>query len=311
MPKDSRVAMRFELEWSYKYHAAMFAGAEQYGQERGWMSSVDEYIADTLPAKRTGKVPYDGVLARADKRLAERAARLDLPLVNVWFSSPVRDQLPGVFLDFAALGRMRAEHLLSRGLRRFAIVTAQNVRSDAVELKEFLATIDKTGNPCVTTTIPMDFSATLVKWRSTQQALTQWMAQWELPIGVVVFPDDISRTVAQMCRARSWRVPQDVAIIAGYNEETICEYARPTFTSIEPHYHRIGFQAAALLDRLMSEKAKGRNRRSGKSKQETEREHILSPPQGLIVRESTDFFTSDNPEVARVVGDRIERCREV
>lgn len=145
----------------------------------------------------------------------------------------------------------------------------------------------------------MDFSATLSKWRSTERALAEWLGQWELPIGVFVGPDDISRTVAQMCRARGWRVPQDVAIIAGNNEETICEYARPTLTSIEPDYKRVGYQAAALLDRLMAEKAKRRTRKSGKSNQPTAPEHIFSPPQGLVVRESTDFFTSDNPEIAQ------------
>jgi LacI family transcriptional regulator len=122
----------------------------------------------------------------------------------------------------------------------------------------------------------------------------------ELPIGVFVGPDDISRTVAQQCRARGWRVPQDVAIIADNNEETICESSHPTLTSVEADYKRVGYRAARLLDRLMTEKAK-QNGKKSKSKKPTAPKHILLPPQGLIVRESTDFYTSDNPEIAQAL----------
>ncbi len=290
--------MMLELEWSYKHHAALFAGAEQYGQEHGWESYVDEYAADSLPARRTSKSPYDGILARATEHLAERAGRLDVPVVNVWFASPVKDQLPGVFIDFAAQGRIRAEHLLSRGLRRFAVLTARRSLSEEVEREAFLATIGKADCSCVSARIPLNFSATLTKWRSTEEALAEWMEQWELPIGVFVGPDDISRTVAQLCRARGWRVPEDVAIIAGNNEETICESARPTLTSVESDFKRVGYRSARQLDRLITEK---RKRKNGKSKKKSAPKHVLLPPQGLVVRESTDFFTSDNPEIAQAL----------
>lgn len=36
----------------------------------------------------------------ANAQLAERAARLGVPVVNVWLSSPVQEMLPGVFADF-------------------------------------------------------------------------------------------------------------------------------------------------------------------------------------------------------------------
>ena len=36
--------------------------------------------------------------------------------------------LPGVFADYPVVGRLRAEHLLARGLRRFAGLTYYNER---------------------------------------------------------------------------------------------------------------------------------------------------------------------------------------
>ena len=117
MPKPRRVAIQLEWEWPYKRHAALFAGTQQYARQQGWESIIDEFVAENLPARRTKAIPYDGVIARETENLATRTARLGIPLVNVWFNSPVLDQLPGVFPDYAASGRIRAEHLLARGLR--------------------------------------------------------------------------------------------------------------------------------------------------------------------------------------------------
>ena len=77
-------------------------------------------------------------------------------------------------------------------------------------------------------------------------------------------------------------MPEDVAIIAGMNEETLCENPRPSLTSVEFGNERIGYEAARLLDRLMDEKDHGAKTFSG--------ERILLPPQGLVIRESTDFY---------------------
>jgi LacI family transcriptional regulator len=100
MSKQRRVAIKLSLNWPYKRHAAIFAGTQQYAQERGWQSTIDEYVEDTLI--RSGEaIPYDGVIARATTKLALRAARLNIPVVNVWTTSPVWKRLPNVFADYA------------------------------------------------------------------------------------------------------------------------------------------------------------------------------------------------------------------
>jgi DNA-binding LacI/PurR family transcriptional regulator len=88
-------------------------------------------------------VPYDGIIARASKQLAEQAARHNLPLVNVWLRSPAGDMLPGVFGDFAAAGRMRAGHLLARGFRNFAALVSRRDLAHDLEGREFLRRVPK------------------------------------------------------------------------------------------------------------------------------------------------------------------------
>jgi len=98
-------------------------------------------------------------------------------------------------------------------------------------------------------------------------------------------------------------VPQDVAIIAGANEETICENARPTLTSLEFGYRRVGYQAAELLDRLMSQRARSKPRQPVE-----EPPHVLLPPQGVVVRESTDFFAVEDSVVADALAFIAANC---
>ncbi len=282
--KPRRVAFMLDLEWPYKRHAGIFAGTQQYAQEQGWESTIDEYVAEKLPLRRTKSIPYDGVIGRATRKLAERAARLGLPVVNVWLTSPVWRQLPGVFSDSAAVGRLRAEHLLARGLRQFAALGSED-RAAKIEVAAFQATVSQAGFPCDAAKLSLHPEQTYAAWRKHQQRIDSLMSTWRPPIGVFVFSEAAGRMVAQMCRQRGWRIPHDVAIIAGKNEESLCEHPRPSLTSVEVGFERIGYEAARLLDRLMDGEA-------------PPTEPILLPPRGLVVRESTDFIAVDDPVIA-------------
>lgn len=285
MPNPRRVAVMLDLEWPYKRHSGVFAGSQQYAQEHGWESIIDEYAAETLLAHPEKPAPYDGIIARATRKLARRAARRDVPVVNVWLSSPVWRTVPSVLADYSATGRLRAEHLLSRGLRRFAALTAENNRGHQFELEAFTKTLADAGCPCSAATVPLSPGSSLQQWRRTERTIAAWMGKWQTPIGVYVGNETDGRMVAQMCRNRGWRVPEDVAIIAGFNEETFCEHLRPTLSSIEVGFERIGYEAARLLDQLMD----GLSPPVGP---------VWLPPQGLIVRESTDFFAIDDKLIA-------------
>lgn len=280
-----RVAVMLDLDWPFKRHAETFAGTQLYAQEHGWESVVDEFVSETLAASRSA-VPYDGIIARATRNLASRAKRLKIPIVNVWISSPVWDKLPGVFPDFAAMGRQRAEHLLARGFQRFAVLTSRSDRAQVIESQAFARLVNEAGYPCLAEYCPLHFSSATVKqWRKNERTIDAWMKRWEPPVGVYVGSEIYGRIVAQMCHRRGFRVPQDVAIIAGANETNLCEYLRPTLTSMDAGYDRIGYEAARLLDHLMGGGALPVG-------------PILQPAKSLVVRESTDFYAINDELIA-------------
>lgn len=295
MPKPRRVAVMLDLDWPYKRHTGVFAGAQQYAQERGWYSIIDEYVDDTLARGRRTSPPYDGVIARATTKLAVLAKRLKVPVVNVWFSSPASKLLPGVFPDYRAIGSMRAEHLLSRGFRRFAALTSWQ-HGHNIELDGFCETLGAAGYPVAVGKLPLHANS-LRNWRKMEQAITASMEKWILPIGVYAGAERDGRLLAQMCRNRGWSVPGDVAIIAGNNEETFCEGLRPTLSSVEFGYERIGYEAAKLLERLMDGEA-------------PPKEPKLLQPVGIVARESTDFLAVEDELIAEALRFIAEKCHK-
>lgn len=290
MPKMRHVAVMLELQSNYRRHTEIYAGAQLFAEERGWKLTIDEFADDTLASCDSQEIPYDGIIARATKSLLDVSKRRRIPIVNVWLNSPVKEQLPGVFPDFAAVGRLNAEHLLARGFYRFAALTCNTFADDHM-WEAFAKTIRDAGYSCTNTKVPLDPTKNLTQWKQMQQIITASLDTWQFPIGIWCYGDYHGRMLAQICTNRGLRIPADVAIIAGHNEETFC-LPRPSLTSGELGIKRIGYEAARLLGQAMSRAdKKGKSQNAGKRSKPN---HVILPPEGLVLRASTDFFAVED-----------------
>jgi LacI family transcriptional regulator len=291
MPQPRRVAIMLELESPHKRHTETFAGIQRWAEKCGWETILDEYVDDSLAAGSH----YDGVIARATPELMRQAGRSGVPVVNVWASSPVADKLPSVFPDWASVGRTYAEHLLERGVYRFAAMITQSNKANDIALNAFQEVLTDANRKVLVTRASRHFSQTRAHWRRANQAINAWMDRWQLPIGIYVGSEVLGRITTQLCLLRGWRVPEDVAIVTGSNQESYCMPIRPTLTSIELDYVRVGYEAAQLLDRLMGARASPSAGNKKRAPLPIE-QHRISP-RGLIVRESTDFHAVGDESV--------------
>jgi LacI family transcriptional regulator len=291
-----------ELEWPYRRHCDVYAGAQQFAQEHGWDCVVDEYAGATLQASDRRKPAYDGVIARATPELAEQAERCDVPVVNVWFNSPVATRFPGVYPDGAALGKLAAEHLLERGFRRFACVSGAGDRFQGIELIGFHKVIMEAGFTCQCARVPRQFTKNRATWDSFHRALDKWITSWQPPLGVYIsFPDVVGRIIAESCRSHGVIVPDNAALVACEDEPTLCLYPSPSLTSIDVSHRQIGFTAAKLLDQMMQ----GKKLKGGET---------WIAPIGIIARQSTDFFAVDDAMVEaglRFISANVQRPIQV
>lgn len=310
MASEKRVAVQMDISQAFKRHTGTFAGIHDYARQQGhWRLIIDEWADHTLAAQRSKPAPYDGLIGRISARGARHARRLGVPVVNVWFNSPARG-LPSVFPDYATCGRLRAEHLLARGFRSFGVVYHPPYRASAAEADAFEAAVRQAGCDDFHRVIegalqgPRDRRQDSFRdWRRRLQTFERWLDKLRPPVGLFIYHIDTARVIIEMCHHRGWRVPEDVAVVAGSNEETICERPEPGITSLELPYERIGFEAAQLLDQLFAQP----RRRSSTA---AEVPQILLPPVGVVARRSTDFRAVDDPlirQALRYIDENLHR----
>ena len=79
----------------------------------------------------------------------------------------------------------------------------------------------------------------------------EWLEPLRTPLGLMACHDSRARHVLEACHRVGRRVPDDVAVIGVDNDEVMCDLAHPPLSSVIQGTHRMGYEAAALLDRLM------------------------------------------------------------
>lgn len=298
MSKPIRVAVVIDLDWPLKRHHEVFSGIQDFARSHAphWV-----LIPDLFPAKwiePSDRLPgYDAVIGRVSLNVARAAKKARIPVVNVWRNSPARTMVPSVLVDTAEAGRMAAEHLISRGLRRLVGV---GMRRDASTQEYFngLEAAAKAHNVPVTRHY-VSFSHTSAEehWHRYVKDVNKWIDEWPLPIGVASSYDELARSLATMCLRRDLRIPEQLAIIGTGDDPMHCEGSAPELSSIDMGRYREGFLAAELLDRLL----KGGTRPA---------EPIMAPPADLVARLSTDVYAVADKTVGRAMRYIAEHCSE-
>lgn len=139
-------------------------------------------------------------------------------------------------------------------------------------------------------------------WRQAIREIDRWMDQWQLPIGLMIHEVAIARLVIERCRQRGWRVPEDVALVAGYNEESQCVKPEPSITSMEFPDEMVGYEAARLLDQCMQQRQRIKSLQEWKQHTRSASRRILLPPVGIVARQSTDFHAVEDKLVRKALG---------
>lgn len=294
--RRQRVAIALEMEWGYKRHQEVYAGVQRYADEAGWETSIHP-APEREMVRRLSDPPYDGVIARTTTELAQAAQRAGVPVVNVWMNSPVKN-LPSVFVDCEAVGRMAAEHLLGRGFRQFGYMGYERDVDSRLQLNGFRQAIRQEGYRVNTFRYSRaSIAGNAHGWEDFVSGLEHWIDTWKPPMGVFVGGDLDCRYLIDICRSKGLHVSQDVALVGRGNESVICHAPSPTLTSIDLGYAQIGYRAGAMLDGLM----RG---------QKLDHESELVLPAELIPRQSTDAFAADDPLVARALRFIAEHSHE-
>ena len=257
-------------------------GINEYAKQQGTWTLQFSPVMLGPGLKQLKGWPGHGVIALLQTQTEVAAARgIGLPVVNL--SGAIRDTgLPRVMVDQQSMGRLAAEHLLGCALSNFAYYGERDMWYSQQRKEGFMRRLSIEGRDCSLLETTTRFGRNN-PWYAWYQSLERWLRKLCLPVGVFAVHDHAATLVMHACSQLGLRVPEDVAVLGLGNDRSACEFCE--VSSIARNHRQVGYQAAALLDQLMS----------GKPAPEHD---VLIPPEGVVHRHSTELVATDDPRVA-------------
>jgi LacI family transcriptional regulator len=287
-PRDGRARRRqvaLLIETSNAYARGLLQGVVHYIREHEpWSFHLMEQGRGDDPPEWLADWDGDGIIARVETpRIARAVVKSGVPAVDLSAARLV-PELPWVETDDALIAKLAVEHLLERGFKHFAFCGDARFNWSLWRENHFCAQV-RTAKQTVHCYRAAGASSGL----AAQMAhIRRWVQELPKPVGIMACYDIRGQQVLDACRSAKLAVPSDVAVLGVDNDELLCDLASPPLSSVIPNAHRTGYEAAALLDRLMA----------GRAVPPTAR---LIPPLGVAARQSTDVLAVDDREVARAM----------
>lgn len=281
--------MALLIDSSRAYGRGLLLGVAKFLREhRAWTVQTEERRwTDAIPAWLKNW-RGDGIIAWVEgAQLARLIRRLNVPTVDVRGSSSC--PLPLIDTENQIVSDLAAEHLMQRGFRHYAFcgfVGANYSDKRSHWFQEYLA---RKGFPCSIYNPPAtsrDAKTLELEKRGLlfQEHLGRWLKSLPKPVGIMACNDIRGQQVMNACHRMELIVPEEVAIIGVDNDELLCELSNPPLTSVVPDTLRIGYEAAALLERMMAG-------------EEPPAEPVLIAPLEIKLRQSTDVLAMNDRQL--------------
>lgn len=289
--------MLLAVELSRSYGRCCLQGVSAYARTHGpWtFLHVEREPEEQLP-RDLAQLKPDGVIARVQNEQISRAIEsLGVPVVDLLgkvdipgrhaITADARLASIAVFQHFHNLGHTHYAFCGFPGIdfsdircNRFREVVSAQTSS---ELIEFVADARPAGGK----------SGIISRERSGEHEIAQlgaWVMSLPKPVAVYACNDNRGRQLLDACNLFGVKVPEEVAVVGVDNDPVICELANPPMSSLDPDAERIGYDGAAMLDRLM----RGVDVPPGVQR---------IPPRGVAARRSSEMLAVDDPIVAAAI----------
>ena len=278
MPR--RVAILYPL--AVPWFARCVDGIRRYAQQHGeWhlicsppTLSVAGESALTLRSMK-GWTGDAMIIVSGEIRELIQARRLGIPVVNLGGGLAKAHGIPRVKVNDFKAGQMAADHLLSRGLRHLAFFGWSDLWYSEQRRRGFKERALRAGVKVDSFLQPSAEGAMRLTWPKRIEGPARWLASLPRPCGVFAVQDYRAQFLVETCSEAGLRIPEDIALIGMDNDETICEHSVPTLTSVSRNSERVGWEAMALLERLLQGKP-------------TPVDDLLLDPDKVVERKSTD-----------------------
>jgi LacI family transcriptional regulator len=271
-------------------------GIVRFAREHDWHLVTDMTYTGRVPLGWRG----DGILTVLGYRreLVDFVRSARVPAVAITLVNETVP-LPRVEGDNRRIGQLAAEHFLERGYRHFAWAPFLNDVMNAERFEGFSGTLAKHGLAC--RVLPLAHSlrgrAWQENWAGRRRRLVRELQGLPRPAAVFGYNDCVAADVIDACRDCGLRVPEEIAVLGVDNDPDVCDCAPVPLSSVRHDLEGMAYEAAALLERLMS----GRRPPRGV---------VRIPPRGVVTRVSTDMRAVSDLHVAIALRCLSDRFRE-
>ncbi len=273
------------IETSRAYGRSLLRGVKRYAVEHGpWSMFTEIRDLESKPPLWLKGWNGDGILVRSGSQaIASAVKRVGVPAIELR-STRRAGSFPFVGVDNEMVGRMVAEHFLERGFRHFAVYGLDTEHFFATRRESFVIALQKRGFRCA------EFrqsgkSERPREWEQQQTKLGRWLQKLPKPTGILACTDQLGCWLLDACVRAEIRVPDDIAVVGVENDETLTSLSSPPLSSVQLAGERIGYEAAAQLDMMMS----GRALKSDRT---------FVPPIAIVTRQSSDIIAVEDPMLA-------------
>jgi len=274
------LAVRLYADVVHAYSRGVLRGIAAYSKiHGGWDFTFDTRIDPDF----TGTFARDhvrGVIIQVQSvEQSQKLLASGVPAVNIRNTLYPPPPLPSVYADNALVGRMAAAYLLERGFIHFAFSNNSPARYGQERRQSFSQELEIAGYTCPS----LDYSDQADPEQRRRQLL-----MLPQPLAIFCCDDRCARLTIRELIDLGQQVPDQIAVLGVDNDEINCELSGVQLSSIRLNTEQIGYEAAALLAKLIAGQPAPAN-------------PILIPPIEVITRRSTDVLALADQEVAAAV----------
>ena len=275
------IAIRLR-EWS-EWGRHVIRGVQRFAHDRpNWRLYVEAGPTEESRIFRK-RLAVDGILTGISTDIKVWRRKLQnagTKLVGFSAATPrTLTDIPRVRVDEAKVAQAIGRHFLAGGFRHFAYWGTLDPAIEDARLNGFLAFAQAQECPCHL------FRPTNQNSSSQARIMMRWVAKLPKPVGIAAWNMDVARRLVEACERSNLSVPEQVAVVAWDDDPMLAETLEPTISAIVLPAERLGFEAANLLNRLMTSAA-------------TPKLPVVIEPSGILrVRQSSDVATLKNRDV--------------
>jgi LacI family transcriptional regulator len=281
-----------QIDISEQYGQSLLKGIARYSKEHGpWVfCRMPQFYRETLGME--GIVNFareweaNGIIAQLYNDLdIKKITDAGIFVIAEDFKERFAD-IPNITGGYREAGEMGAIYFLEKGFRNFAFYGFKNIvwsRERSEGFENFLNTQGYEVHH-----FDHEEAPSRELWYYKPSVLSRWLQSLPKPIAIMACDDERGQHLTEACKHARIRIPEQIAVLGVDNDILICNLSDPPLSSISLDTEKGGYEAARLMDMMITGKI-------------SEPYDIMVKPTQIITRQSTDIASAKDEYIARAL----------